>query len=111
MKLDCVMHAVYNDVVLFEIHDSKHKCFCSIYFHSNVPILIRKWPTISRRNANQWRICSDKASLLQLRRLKQLSNADFHSITELQPDDMSSKVMELIGEALVARMDEIFIGA
>lgn len=111
MKLVCVMHAVYNDVVLFEINDSKSKCFCSIYFHSNVPILIKKWPNISRRNANQWRICSDKASLLQLRRVKQLTNADYSQIPELQPDDMSSKVMELIGEALVARMDEIFTGA
>jgi hypothetical protein len=107
MKLVCVMHPTYNDVVLFEIINSKDKVCCSVHYHNNEPILINEWlsPGYETRS---WKLCNDKASLLQLRRMKQLFSSILNRCTELQPDDMASKVMELIGKALVARMDEIY---
>lgn len=111
MKLVCVMHNVYNDVVLFEVIDSNAKTRFSVWYHSNIPILIHQYGASRAAGNPKFRLCSDKASLLQLRRMKQLTNSDFTEFKELQPDDMASKVMELIGVALVARMDEIFTEA
>lgn len=105
------MHSVYNDIVLFEVIGSNGKTRFTVKYHSNVPILIHKYAVSTPFVSQKWRLASDNASLLQLRRMKQLTNQDFHSMSQIHADDMASKVMELMGEALVARMDEVFTGA
>lgn len=111
MKLVCVMHSVYNDIVLFEVIDSKNRSRFTVKYHSNVPILIHQYSTATRFVSHKWRLASDKASLLQLRRMKQLTNQDFYSMTQIHPDDMASKVFELMGEAIAQHMDDLLTGS
>lgn len=109
MKITCGVDLNYNDIAFMkvEMHELMRKDSVKIFFHNSVPILVS---TANKPRTSWFRLCSDKASVLQLRRLKQILGSAFTEVKELQPEDMDSKILEKVGAVVAAHMDHLLTG-
>lgn len=109
MKIICGVDLNYNDIAFMtvEMRAGERANRVKIFFHDGLPILIS---TANKPRSTWFRLCSDKASVLQLRRLKQILGSNFTDIKELQPEDLSSKILETVGAVIAAHMDNVLTG-